>query len=816
MATNDFLCADWDPDDWSTDCDRVPDEALRALALQVAGDRPSSLTSPLAFGDGFVLPIGGVLPTSGSSLGSTTVSASLDAFTPGEVSGSSLGSTTVSATRVKVNLDLEGSSLGSTTPSAHLQLTFYRSAVGRTTVTGLLQSGTSQDIDGSSAGSTTVAGFLQPAPSPTWPIPYPLAIDGENVNLVASTSGLTTVGAFPSGFSPLDAYPTPPTVSGVTAVSGTLTNQPALGFVNTSVGSTTVGGEIWVSADRNLEGSSQGSTLADGYKFNQIKSGTSGGPALYQYLNVGVGFDIDIRPDATSQSFPDGYVDLFPRALYEYLNVGVSFDPTDDVTDRPDVISQRFPDGDVWLFPRALYEYIHPIDDDPPDWWLTVGPTPRTIPPRTKAKPPRWTRDFAPHTEPPPQPDGSQQDPPETPTEPEPDPPTPGSPDPGDSGNVPVPTSYVLATPSTLANLINSNPQGTTFRLTSGTYSGTFPNKPGNRYIGENASNPLAVTFNGGMSSQGNGGNDYAFTLKGANTFAHLAFTRYRGPNDKRGPLAGNANNIRIDNVYSFENYRTGIDIQGRNWVITRLKAYRNGQYGVAGSGWNNLVKNFEFWENGIDGIPYRYGKTDRGGCKIVLSHYFTFEDGETWGHDDQGLWFDIGNSNYTFRNIYSHDNAKNGLFIEANYGPGLVEGCTIEDCGSKPGFSDNNFTQAGILVALSSNVTVRNNSVSNCRAGITGYQWNHPQYTGAAQGKRQCDPLRNLLVTGNTIGPGITNATAGIGSLSKLEGLHATDPGANNRFRNNTYLDTDGFKWGNLASSLVSYSYWTNTLGMS
>jgi hypothetical protein len=294
---------------------------------------------------------------------------------------------------------MTGESTGSTVVIGVISVTKLLSSVGRTSVSAVLQNGTITDLAGSSTGSTTVSGYLDPAPTVTWPLPYPLGIPGGTVNLYGASEGSTTVGDYDGPFTQLTTEFNGASSTGTTTTTGALSvTNP---YSGSSSGSTTVSGEIFNTGDVDLSGSSQGSTRVSAWKFNASPRSTT--VALYLYVNIGIGFDpTDTYTgpgNLVDQVFPDGDVDLFPRTLYWTINLGVGFDPTDDVLTRGepyetigDYISQVFPDGNVIDFTRALYQYLNVIALDKPDGWVTVGPTPETIPPRWKAKPPKWTR----------------------------------------------------------------------------------------------------------------------------------------------------------------------------------------------------------------------------------------------------------------------------------------------------------------------------------------------------------------------------------------------------------------------------------------
>ena len=103
--------------------------------------------------------------------------------------------------------------------------------------------------------------------------------------------------------------------------------------------------------------------------------------AYYQYGNIHVGFypDDDVA-GLDSNSFADGsIIEDFARYLYQYVDVGVGFDYTDDASGNPGFVSQSYPDGDIIRdWGRFLHEYVNIIEGIvPPDCRLTVGPAPR-------------------------------------------------------------------------------------------------------------------------------------------------------------------------------------------------------------------------------------------------------------------------------------------------------------------------------------------------------------------------------------------------------------------------------------------------------
>lgn len=394
----------------------------------------------------------------------------------------------------------------------------------------------------------------------------------------------------------------------------------------------------------------------------------------------------------------------------------------------------------------------------------------------------------------------------------------------GDTWDLSIPANAIEVTPATLANAINNNPGGTNFKLTAGTYNGSFPNKSGNGYYGENPENPHAVTFDGNTTysrsdidnddNQGNlatSGTRTIMGLQASNTFAHMAWKRYRCESQKQGPFTNiGVNNVRIDNVRTYEQQYAGLKVGGSGWVISHFHGYHNGQFGINGGGsGNHICRDFEFYENGIEdpawGIP-RWKTSDRGASKIVLCDGFTFQDGLTRDHDDQGIWFDIGNRNCVFRRVTSRNNRKNGLDLEASFGGHIIEDCVVENSAFATPTQSWRFW--GIMVSMSSDTIVRNNYVTGCRNGIGLYQWNHPQYS---QGN--CDSVTDVTVRDNEVA-NITNHWGVMASLTTFNGLHIDSSGANNQWINNTYVGVSNTSPSNafwLRNQAVNYATWKN-----
>ena len=291
--------------------------------------------------------------------------------------------------------------------------------------------------------------------------------------------------------------------------------------------------------------------------------------------------------------------------------------------------------------------------------------------------------------------------------------------------------------------------------------------------------------------------------------FGVKRYTGYETPGkaNKHGSGAiqglGSSANIRIDNVYAWENYYAGIHLDGSNWHMTRYRAWDNGQYGYAGSPKNSVIEYWETYNNGTNSLPSgvpQYVQSDRGTGKL------TFTDGTIvrYGHahdDDKGIWFDIANKNLEVAYNRADHNKRQGITLEASFGPGRVHHNQVWDNAvSQPNgtwWKDWMPVNAQILVSTTTNVEVDHNNVRG-KYGIGGYVWNHPQF----------DKNQAGCLTGMNIHDNVFNATVISTGIAKLNSpcpdVYAKP--SLNSWENNTYNGVKMFGWG----AKRNYSYWT------
>ena len=380
-----------------------------------------------------------------------------------------------------------------------------------------------------------------------------------------------------------------------------------------------------------------------------------------------------------------------------------------------------------------------------------------------------------------------------------------------------VPAGAVNVNPSNIVSEINSRPAGTAFHLADGTYKvGQLPNKAGNKYYG-NPNNPNKVVFDGETkytslttgnpdksSSPASSGKLYTWNLLDNNIVANMTMRRYRGYNDEKGygPLysSGSANNVTVRNVILADNQFSGMRLGSSNWKVSFVTSYHNGQYGLSGGGTNNLVENALLYENGKAGLPYvpRYEKSDRGGTKFVFSKDLTFRNSEIYGHKDNGLWFDIGNSGMTAENNYIHDNTRHGIIYELSLGGGVIRNNNLVN--NATGTQAQAYRDAGIFVNVGGDTLIEGNTINNARNGIILYQPNRDM--------TNAKPICGSVIKNNIIKGSIGNAWIGLNVAVTVNSCNPIDNPSQVTITNNNEQGPSVMYWLN---SLVNGSNWSS-----
>jgi len=165
------------------------------------------------------------------------------------------------------------------------------------------------------------------------------------------------------------------------------------------------------------------------------------------------------------------------------------------------------------------------------------------------------------------------------------------------------------------------------------------------------------------------------------------------------------SNNVLVDGCTFEWNNWIALGLSGTsNMTLTNNVASRNGATGFDVYNMKNLVldsndTSFNNWR-GARGNFYGWSVA---GAKIGGVHVGLVSHHTSAGNRARGLWLDYDNRDLTVDSVTSAFNFNDGIFIEANPGPILVQNSTFA----------NNQNAAGIAGANSSDLTLLNNAVT-------------------------------------------------------------------------------------------------------
>lgn len=148
--------------------------------------------------------------------------------------------------------------------------------------------------------------------------------------------------------------------------------------------------------------------------------------------------------------------------------------------------------------------------------------------------------------------------------------------------------------------------------------------------------------------------------------------------------------------------------------TFRRVKVNHNGGGGfIFGNSQNLLFEDCETsynrfrsaWAGQIQGAG-------PGGFKLASTHRTTFIRHQAVGNYGRGMWWDIANRDMTAKNCYVEGNYGSGIFVEYNFGPALIENCTILNTQKSNNYTVRN--QGGLQFASTANLTIRNCTIKN------------------------------------------------------------------------------------------------------
>lgn len=236
--------------------------------------------------------------------------------------------------------------------------------------------------------------------------------------------------------------------------------------------------------------------------------------------------------------------------------------------------------------------------------------------------------------------------------------------------------------------------------------------------------------------------------------------------------------------VRAVANHAAGIRL-GSGTEVHGCWVEGNGQIGVIGGLQEEadrpmLVRGCVIAGNATLGYDWTW---EAGATKFFDTDGLVFDNNEVRDNDGPGLWFDTMNTDAVITNNTIAGNAINGVFYELSSGA-LIEGNTITDNGA-----DGGALAAGIFIANSPGVTIRDNVLSGNANEIVGVQSHHGDEIDIPR------LVEDFLVEDNQIT--LTDGFVGLSVTTDQEFLY-TD--GNNRFLGNDYV-LDGcdpcFLWG-------------------
>jgi hypothetical protein len=333
---------------------------------------------------------------------------------------------------------------------------------------------------------------------------------------------------------------------------------------------------------------------------------------------------------------------------------------------------------------------------------------------------------------------------------------------------------------------VDAHPEGTTFRLKSGTYQNqTVIPKSGNSFIGE-----PGTIMDGGLVTS------YAYRVPNSSgsavpdniTIQRIKITRY-SPKFHFGAIlaGGDAENENSDNWViadcEISHNITGAGIRlGNRTQVLRNHIHHNGQIGMVGVfGDDILIEGNEFAYNNTDG--YSLGN-EAGGFKVAQSSGLVVRG--NWSHHNQGpgMWTDFDNVNALYEDNLVEDNATAGIFHETSQAA-VIRNNVVR----RNGFSFHSWLYGGgIQISTSKNVEIYGNTVEENARGIVGIM-----QTRASSPVYGRPSLENLYVHDNTVRMTVVATTpeghGNVSGISTDQGDESYYSSRGNRFENNHYI---------------------------
>jgi hypothetical protein len=153
----------------------------------------------------------------------------------------------------------------------------------------------------------------------------------------------------------------------------------------------------------------------------------------------------------------------------------------------------------------------------------------------------------------------------------------------------------------------------------------------------------------------------------------HLTIEKYAA-DAQNAPIHG-VRDWRIVDVTSTQNHGAGLNI-GPGTIVQGGHYTDNGQIGIAGAAANGAqVLGAEIARNNYAGYDIDW---EAGGLKMTHSSKVVIAGNNVHDNHGQGLWSDIGDSNFTYANNIVTHNDGNGIMYEISYGGSVIRDNTV------------------------------------------------------------------------------------------------------------------------------------------
>ncbi len=186
-----------------------------------------------------------------------------------------------------------------------------------------------------------------------------------------------------------------------------------------------------------------------------------------------------------------------------------------------------------------------------------------------------------------------------------------------------------------------------------------------------------------------------------------LVFQHAATPLPKAAVDIADARDVVLDDVQVVWNNWNGLSLKGENLRVRGLEANHNGASGVEAFEAHRLLltdgeTSYNNWRGAAGGLTgWSVGQKFNSTRALVIRRHLSK------GNLSRGLWLDTDNADALLEGVTLCDNARDGLFIEANQGPVTVVGSI---------FCDNN--GAGILTSSTHQLRLEGNLLSGNAEG--------------------------------------------------------------------------------------------------